>query len=206
MRSHPWGIFVAAFSLSLTGPEAQSQQPSGMRGMPAGMMGMSHDSATMALMAGSHELVMNHDRITRTVTNLPNGIRTVTESDDPRIAALIKEHVATTVARVEKSDDPGLPIETPALHAIFRNNAKIHTSADTTARGIVVVQTSADSASVAALQQHASEVSALVEGGMVAMHASMMKNGGMMGGMRGGMPPDTASRPGRPRRPPAPRP
>jgi len=202
MRSHHFGILVAAFSVSLTGREAPSQQPGGMRGMQAGMMGMSHDSATMALMAGSHQLVMNHDRIKRTVTNLPNGVRTVTVSDDPRVAALIKEHVATTVARVEKGDDPGLPIETPALHAIFRSSGKVHTSADTTARGIVVVQTSDDSATVAALQQHASEVSALVEGGMAAMHESMMKKGSMMGGMRGAMPLDTASRPGRPRRPP----
>ena len=206
MRSHHLGYLVAAVGVALAGSVVHSQQPGGMPGMGAGMMGMSHDSATMALMATSHQLVMNHDRIKRTVTNLPNGVRTVTESDDPRLAALIKEHVATTVARVEKGDDPGLPIETAALHAIFRNNGKVHTSADTTAKGIVVVQTSDDSATVAALQQHASEVSALVEGGMAAMHASMMKNGGMMGGMRGAMPPDTASRSARPRRPPAPHP
>ena len=30
-----------------------------------------------------HDLFFNHDRIKRTVTNLPDGIRTVTESDDP---------------------------------------------------------------------------------------------------------------------------
>ena len=203
MSSHHFRILVAAFSVSLTAPAALSQPPAGMRSMQGGMMGRSHDSATMALMAGSHQLVMNHDRIRRTVMNLPNGVRTVTESDDPRLAALIREHVVTTVARVETGDDPGLPMETPALRAIFRYNRKVRTSTDTTASGIIVVQTSDDSATVAALQQHASEVSALVEGGMAAMRASMMKNGGMMmGGMRSAMPRDTASRPSRHRRPP----
>jgi len=199
MRSHRFGALVATLSVVLVGPVAQAQQPRGI----TGMMGMSHDSATMALMAGSHQLVMNHERIKRTVTNLRNGVRTVTESEDPRVAALIKEHVATTVARVETGDDPGLPMETAALHAIFRNSGKVRTTTNTTEKGVAVEQTSADSVTVAALQQHASEVSALVEGGMAAMHASMMKNGGMMmGGMPGMMPADTVSR-SRPPRPPA---
>ena len=58
---------------------------------------------------------MNHDRITRTVTNLPDGVRTVTESADPRIAQLLKDHVTQMGQRVETGDDPGLPIESPAL-------------------------------------------------------------------------------------------
>jgi hypothetical protein len=49
-----------------------------------------------------------------------------------------------------------------------------------------VVQTSSDPDTVAVLQQHASEVSDLVKGGMAAMHAAMMKNGGgMMTAMQG---------------------
>jgi hypothetical protein len=54
--------------------------------------------------------------------------------------------------------------------------------------GIVVVQTSTDLETVAALQQHASEVTDFVKHGMAAMHAAMMRNGGMMHrGMHGGM-------------------
>ena len=80
---------------------------SGMMGMGPGMMnmgqrlgegsdtaGMSHGSATAEEMRIIHELLANHDRIKRTVTNLPNGIRTVTESDDPQTAQWIKTHVA----------------------------------------------------------------------------------------------------------------
>lgn len=132
--------------------------------------------------------VLNHDRITRTVTNLPNGIRTVTESDDPELAGLIKKHVADMGKRVGAGDDPGLPIESDNLHAIFRDKDKLHTTYETTAKGIIVVQTSDDPKTVAALQAHAGEVTDLVQGGMEALHTAMMKNhGGMMhGGMMHG--------------------
>ena len=134
-------------------------------------------------------LFSNHDQIKRTVTNLPDGIRTVTESDDPKVAATIKKHVAEMGKRVEEGRDPGLPIESPALHAIFRNKDKIKSAYEVTEKGIVVVQTSTDATTVKALQDHAAEVTDLAQRGMVAAHEAMMKNGGgMMGrGMRGAM-------------------
>ena len=146
------------------------------RGMGAMMgMGMGRDSTTRALMAGSHDLVMNHDRITRTVTNLPNGVRTVTESDDPRIAELIRMHVATSVGMVEMGKDPGLPMETKAVRTIFANKDKVRTSTEPTPKGVIVTQTSTDSVVVAALHRHAADVSELVRDGMAAMHRSMMR-------------------------------
>ena len=92
----------------------------GRGSMGTGMMGMAHDSATSAQMQLTHELIVNHERISRTVTNLPHGIRTATTSDDPRLARLIKEHVVTMDRRVRRADDAQLPMESPALHAIFR--------------------------------------------------------------------------------------
>jgi hypothetical protein len=159
---------------------------------PGMMMGMGHDQATMGQLQGIHTLLVNHDRIKRTVTNLPNGIRTVTESDDPALAAQIKQHVADMGKRVAAGDDPGLPIESDDLHAIFRDKDKIHTGYETTPKGIVVVQTSDDAKTVGELQRHAAEVTDLVNGGMAALQTAMMKrHGGMMGGpmmmMRGMM-------------------
>ena len=57
--------------------------------------------------------------------------------------------------------------------------------------GVVVTQTSADATVVAALQQHAAEVTDFVKDGMVAMHRAMRQSGhGMMkSGMPGGMMP-----------------
>jgi hypothetical protein len=158
-------------------------------GMGPAMIGSSHDAATMAQMGDIHELFISHNRIRRTMTNLPDGIRTVTESDDPRIAQLLTDHVASMGQRVETGNDPGLPIESQALRVIFQNYNKIHTRVERTATGVIVIQTSTDQKTVAALQQHASEVTDFVKDGMAAMHTAMMKNGGgmMQGGMRGGM-------------------
>lgn len=185
------GLGTYAFAQSPEqGPPFKHKMPAGMmHGVGPGMMGMGHDSATMAQMGAIHELFLNHDRITRTVTNLPDGIRTVTESADPRIAQLIKEHVASSNTQVESGKDPGLPMESTALHAIFKNYDKIETKVETTEKGVVVVQTSTDTPTVAALQQHASEVTDFVKEGMAAMRTAMMKNaGGMMQhGMHGGM-------------------
>ena len=113
----------------------------GARMGPA-MMGMGQDSGTMRQLGIIHELIANHDRLQRTVTNLADGIRTETTSDDPKVAEWIKTHVSEMGKRVGAGDDPQLPIESEALHKIFRNKDKIRTSVETTANGIVVVQTS----------------------------------------------------------------
>jgi hypothetical protein len=152
----------------------------GGMGGPEMMMGMSHDSKTMAQLGLIHELFIDHDRIKRTVTNLPDGIRTVTASDDPAVAQLLKTHVSDMMKRVSAGDDPGLPIESPALHGIFRDKDKVHTSVETTANGVAVVQTSDDPKTVAELQEHASEVTDFVKDGMVAMQRAMTNNGGGM--------------------------
>ncbi len=163
------------------------QMGQGMRGrMGQGMMGMMGGNATASELGDIHEMLSNNDQIKRSVTNLPDGIRTVTESDDPEMAATIKKHVAEMGMRVEEGRDPGLPIESPALHAIFRHRDKIKTTYQTTEKGVVVIQTSADATAVKALQDHAAEVTDLARRGMVAAHEAMMRNGGMMGqGMRG---------------------
>ncbi len=166
----------------------------GMRGpgmMGGGMMGMGRDSATADDMSTIHDLAAYHDRIKRTVENLPDGIRTVTESDDPEIAKLIKEHVAKMGERVRAGKMMRVPLESPAVHEIYRNKDKIRTTAEQTAKGVIVVQTSADPKIAKLLQEHAVEVTSLVEGGTQAMHAAMMRNmhggnGAMMGMNHGG--------------------
>lgn len=153
-------VAVAAWFASPIG----AQQPQGMMGR--GMMGAGHDTG---IMTGVHELFIGHDQLTRTVTTLPDGIRTVTESSDARLAQLIKDHVKISNAQVVKGVDPGLPMESDALRTIFAHHADIRTTIETTAKGVVVTQTSSNAEAVAALQQHATEVSAFVKDGMAAM-------------------------------------
>lgn len=163
-----------------------------------GMMGTGGDTATTAIMRVVHELMTNHDKLRRTVTNLPNGIRTLTESDDPTMASSLKAHVARTSALVSKGEDPNLPMSTPSLHGVLRNGARITRVTKETAKGVAVTETSDDPATVALMQQRAAEVTDLVNRGMAAMHETMMKSGGMMsGGMSGasmpGMTHDTSA-------------
>jgi hypothetical protein len=175
MRGYTKILSVVGLVASLTGLAvyARAQHGPGFGPGMMGMMGMRHGSATMSERQEIHDMFMLHDRIKRTVANLPNGIRTVTESDDPELAATIASHVAGMLQRVNDGRDPKLPIQSPTLEIIFRNKDKITTTVEATEKGVAVVQTSADAETVRALQKHASEVSDLAKRGMVAAHEGM---------------------------------
>jgi hypothetical protein len=161
-----------------------------MRGMGPGAAGFrgpmggpnvgsaQHDDAFAADMGLVHEMLGDHDRIKRTVTNLPNGISTVTESDDPRVAQTIKAHVASMEQRLKEGRVFNL--FSPTLPVLFANKDKIQTKVETTGNGTIVTQTSDDPAVVTALQAHAVEVSELARDGMVAMMRSARESMGMM--------------------------
>jgi hypothetical protein len=162
------------------------------RGMGAGMMmqGMQHngpmagmhsgDAAFQADMQLVHEMLQGHDKIKRTVENLPDGIRTVTESDDPNVATALKAHVASMEQRLK--DGRIFNLFSPTLPVLFDNKDKIRTEVRMTEKGAVVTQTSADAKVVAALQAHAGEVDELARDGMAAMMRGMRAR--MMGASR----------------------
>ena len=124
-------------------------------------------------------MLADHNKINRTVTKLPNGIRTLTESDDPQVAREIKDHVASMDQRLK--DGKVFNVASRNLPTIFANNAKIHTEIQQTAKGVILTQTSSDPTTVVALQAHAGEVSDLAREGMVALQRSVMANGGPTG-------------------------
>jgi hypothetical protein len=154
--------------------------------MGHGAMGHVGNAATAGQVRDIHALLSDHSRIKRTVTNLRDGIRTVTKSDDPSVAQTIKTHVADMMRRVEAGDNADLPMQTARLHAIFRNKDKIATKWEATEKGVAVVQTSTDPETVAALQAHAADVTRLVQGGMPALHSAMMQEGGPVHGTMAG--------------------
>ncbi len=148
-----------------------------MHGMRAGPMagGMQvGDPAFSADMQLVHSMLGAHDSIKRTVTNLPDGIRTVTESDDREVAQTIKAHVASMQQRLDEGRIFNL--FSPTLPVLFANRDKIKTTVETTQNGVIVAQTSADAAVVAALQEHAVEVSELARDGMLAMMRAARAN------------------------------
>lgn len=142
------------------------------------LSGGATDNAFAADMSVVHKLLFDHDKIMRTVTELPNGIRTMTESDDPHVAQYLKDHVARMDQRLK--DGNVFNVASHTLPTIFANSAKIHTEIQQRARGVIFTQTSNDPTTIAALQAHAGEVSDLAREGMVALQRSLMTNGGPM--------------------------
>jgi len=146
----------------------------GGHGPMAGMVGMltRQDAGSAADMGLVHDLVMNNTKIKRTVTNLPDGIKTVTESDDPQVAQTIKAHVASMSQRLK--DGREFNIFSKTLPVLFENRDKITSVVEVTEKGSIVTRTSTDPKVVAALRGHATEVTELVQEGMVAMRRGMM--------------------------------
>ena len=155
-----------------------SAQPYGMHhgtggGMMRGPLGMltRQDAGSATDMGLVMDLVHNNTNIKRTVTNLPDGIKTVTESDDPRVAQAIKAHVASMSGRLQ--DGREFNIFSTTLPVIFDNADKIKSVIEMTDKGAVVIQTTADAKVAAALQAHASEVTELVQEGPTAFHRGL---------------------------------
>jgi hypothetical protein len=136
----------------------------GLRGQNA----TSEESAELAVM------FRNFDTLSREVTNLPDGIRTVTRSSDPDVMAALVSHVVGMIDRVGREDDPKIMIQSPTLDIFFVRGESIISDVSVTEEGVVVVQTSTDPEVVAALHTHAAEVSDMAARGMQAVHDAMM--------------------------------
>jgi len=166
------------------GPGAAGHSP--MAG-PTAML-TKQDAGSAADMGLVHDLLTNHTKIKRTVTNLPDGIRTVTESDDPQVTHAIKAHVASMSQRLK--DGREFNIFSTTLPVLFDNRDKIISKVEVTDKGAIVTRTSKDAKVVAALQGHAGEVTELVQDGMARMRRGMMSRMAMgPGGPQGRVPP-----------------
>ena len=152
------------------GPMAMMGGPGRMAG-PTAML-TKQDAGSSADMDLVHEMLFNNTKIKRSVTQLPDGIRTVTESDDPQVAQALKAHVTSMSERLQ--DGREFNIFSHTLPLLFENRDKIVSKVEMTDKGAVVIQTSTDAKVVAALQGHAAEVTELAQEGMVAMRRGMM--------------------------------
>jgi len=142
------------------------------------MPGLQGLNATPEESAELARMFANFQTLSREVTNLPNGIRTVTRSSDEQVMAALTSHVSGMIGRVEAGDDPQIFIQSPTLDIFFARGDTIKTDIEVTDAGIVVVQTSDDPDVVAALHTHAAEVSDMAARGMQAVHEMMMKRAG----------------------------
>lgn len=151
----PWLILVA---ITATGM-AQGQGRMGGMGMGGNQP---QDMKTI------HALFGDHQKITRTVKPISNGVETVTESDDPKVKALIVEHAWAMKTRLEKKQ----PIRQwdPLFAELFRQADKIKLEITNTEKGVKITETSTDAYVVKLIQAHAAGVSEFVSEGMSVMH------------------------------------
>lgn len=120
-------------------------------------------------MAAIHELMAGHEGIERRVTDVPGGVETVTESQDPFLAQTIRTHVRQMEARLAE----GRPIRRwdPLFDEIFLHAAAIDMRIEDTERGVRVIETSDDPRVTMLIRQHARRaVSEFVARGMERMH------------------------------------
>ena len=77
-------------------------------GMTGGMM-----KDMMKDMMPIRSLLMSHDAITRTVQDIPGGVRTIETSENPQAMLLIRQHARTAVSEFVKYGMPRAMQPTP---------------------------------------------------------------------------------------------
>lgn len=164
VRTVRWAVAFAAI-VALSG-----QAPALAQDRPQGRGRMMDDASHMADMPLIHELLDHGDRITRTVTMRPDGVETLTESDDPVIAKAIQDHVASMYGRV--TERRPIHQRDPLFRAIFEHASQMAMSHQLTPRGVRVTETSDDPYVVKLIQAHAEVLNAFIRNG----RAEAMKN------------------------------
>tara|TARA_R110002095_G_scaffold177271_3_gene154592 strand:- start:4112 stop:5212 length:1101 start_codon:yes stop_codon:yes gene_type:complete len=115
-------------------------------------------------------LLAHHKQIKRTVKELPNGVNTVTESNDPQVAAKIQEHVYWMKERVRKQQP--IRMRDPLFTELFKHADQISIAYEKTVKGVRVTEISDDPYVAKIIKAHAKTVSEFVERGF----AEAMKN------------------------------
>lgn len=142
----------------------------GMSGtmMDGGMMG----SATAADMGTYTTLFDRHRELRRRVEPIPGGVRTLTESDVPELAAMLQAHVASMYEHLQQGAE--VNCMSASLPTLFRNAKRYRRTFTVTPTGVAVTERSDDSRLARAIREHAREVTGFVRDGMPAMMRGMM--------------------------------
>lgn len=164
----PWLLSLAILVTLTSLADAQPFGPGPGRGPGRGRGGPPNDPAFARDREIFHALLGSGQKIRREVKHLKNGVETVTESDDPKVAAWIQEHVAAMKQRVEN----GRPIHRrdPLFAVLFDHARAIKMEVERTPKGVRVVETSDDAVVVRLIQAHAQVVSLFVKNGFAEAH------------------------------------
>jgi len=108
-------------------------------------------------------LLYHHGKIRRTVTALPDGLAAVTESDDPAVATLIKDHALAMQVRMTE----GQAIRTwdPVFKELFERHDKVKLAVMLTEKGVSITETTADPETLKLLRAHSAGITDMVREG-----------------------------------------
>jgi hypothetical protein len=143
-----------------------------------GMMGVSPTDMSRYM-----EMFNRHNELTRTVEEIPAGIRTTTQSDSPELAAQLKAHVSSMYSHLEQRGE--VMCMSDSLPTLFRHADGYRRQLTLTLTGVIAEETADDPQLVAAIRAHAQEVTGFVRDGMPPMMRGMMGSGPMGPGMMG---------------------
>ena len=108
-------------------------------------------------------LLYHHGKIRRTVTALPDGLAAVTESDDPAVATLIKDHALAMQVRMTE----GQAIRTwdPVFKELFERHGKVKLAVMLTEKGVSITETTTDPETLKLLRAHSAGITDMVREG-----------------------------------------
>jgi hypothetical protein len=117
-------------------------------GNGGGMMGVSPTDMSRYM-----EMFNHHNEITRTVEEIPGGIRTTTQSDSPELAAQLKAHVSSMYSHVEQG--PEVTCMSDSLATLFRRSDGYRRQLTLTPTGVIAEETADDPDLIQAIRAHA---------------------------------------------------
>lgn len=115
-----------------------------------------------------HALFADTSKVQRRVKEIPGGVEAITESKDPKIVALLQEHVAAMKKRLETGNR--IRMWDPLYRVLFDHADKIELRWEAIPTGVKVVETSKDPYVVKLIREHGKAVSGFVAEGMDGMH------------------------------------
>ena len=115
-----------------------------------------------------HGLLDHHEAIVRTVEERPDGIASVTTSEDPEVVALLRQHVREIAAHMEAGG--GIRHWDPLFVALGEHADEMSMEIEDIPGGVAVVHRGSTPAAVALIQAHARAVSGFAERGYDEAH------------------------------------
>lgn len=111
-------------------------------------------------------LLANHQRVIRTIEEIPGGVKATTTTDQPELVTTLRTHVREMTNRL-RSNQP-VRMWDPVFRNVFDNARHIEVSEQDVPNGIEVTETSTNPDVVSIIRTHARSVSGFVDRGITA--------------------------------------